>query len=646
MTVDRLAHAELFFFDLDGTLLRDDGSLSPRTVRAFGRLTASGRRAALATGRPVRQAAVIAAKLGHRGYSVCSNGAVVYAHETGEVVAAQVFEPDVVAQVRATLRGIDGSLRLAFETLTGLVAEPGFPARGDHGTLTTGEDPPGDCVQILVHRPQGTDEDFADSVGLALKGMAEVSSGTPGGPLELTVTGVDKGTAALALAEILGTPAAAVAAFGDMPNDLPLLAAVGHPVAMANAHPSVLARVEDRAPANEQDGVAAVLETITRATVLRTHVWEQHRLSFAVAAHPDRLAAVNALRDRHPELDLEVVFDPEPHGPPMAMRSARLAWRTTPRHASHRVVLQDDVTLCRGFHDAVRAVVDVAPHDAVSMFAEWGSRAAGALRQAALAGCDFTAVVNNYVPTQALVLPAGVARGFDAYVSLVEPATGEDDLAMARYLEMRGVRSRITVPNLVEHDSETSLVGNGFMGIRQSACFAAGGVLGKRWRDRVFEPGLVPYFCGRTERAWCVIVDGPRRRDWRTVPARQLLLSMGTGRPELAASIAAHSHRDVIRSLVQPQHLLEAWMMARLLGVALANQAQSDGVQPDQAYRRAADEPWAAAALSTMAAGALRGFTPWHAIPHAQDLLLDGVRHGFADRADELTGRTGGRRWG
>jgi hydroxymethylpyrimidine pyrophosphatase-like HAD family hydrolase len=53
-----------------------------------------------------------------------------------------------------------------------------------------------------------------------------------------------------------------VLAFGDMPNDLPMLEWAGTSYAMANAHPSVRRLAENVAPSNEDDGVAAVLEEI------------------------------------------------------------------------------------------------------------------------------------------------------------------------------------------------------------------------------------------------------------------------------------------------------------------------------------------------------------------------------------------------
>ena len=50
-----------------------------------------------------------------------------------------------------------------------------------------------------------------------------------------------------------------VVAFGDMPNDLPMLEWAGTSYAMANAHASVRDLADHLAPANDDDGVAVVL---------------------------------------------------------------------------------------------------------------------------------------------------------------------------------------------------------------------------------------------------------------------------------------------------------------------------------------------------------------------------------------------------
>ena len=51
-------------------------------------------------------------------------------------------------------------------------------------------------------------------------------------------------------------------AFGDMPNDLPLLGWAGWGVAMANAHPEVLRAADEVTLSNAEDGVAQVLERL------------------------------------------------------------------------------------------------------------------------------------------------------------------------------------------------------------------------------------------------------------------------------------------------------------------------------------------------------------------------------------------------
>src|SRR5688572_15162746 len=69
---------ELIASDLDGTLLRHDGTLSPRTKDAVRAAVAAGFKVVLASGRPPRTVLPIAEQLGLKGLAVCSNGAILY----------------------------------------------------------------------------------------------------------------------------------------------------------------------------------------------------------------------------------------------------------------------------------------------------------------------------------------------------------------------------------------------------------------------------------------------------------------------------------------------------------------------------------------------------------------------------------------
>jgi hypothetical protein len=96
----------------------------------------------------------------------------------------------------------------------------------------------------------------------ALTVDAEVSHSGGRGLLEIAPRGASKASALAWLCERRGIAASEVAAFGDMPNDLPMLAWAGHAVAVANAHPEVIAAADEVTASNDEAGVARVLERV------------------------------------------------------------------------------------------------------------------------------------------------------------------------------------------------------------------------------------------------------------------------------------------------------------------------------------------------------------------------------------------------
>jgi hydroxymethylpyrimidine pyrophosphatase-like HAD family hydrolase len=53
-----------------------------------------------------------------------------------------------------------------------------------------------------------------------------------------------------------------VVAFGDNHNDIAMVTWAGRGIAMGNAHPALLAAVDEQTLSNVEDGVAVVLETL------------------------------------------------------------------------------------------------------------------------------------------------------------------------------------------------------------------------------------------------------------------------------------------------------------------------------------------------------------------------------------------------
>ena len=95
----------------------------------------------------------------------------------------------------------------------------------------------------------------------AVGGRAEVTF-SGGRIVELSAPGVHKAYGLGVAAALLGLDAGDSIAFGDAPNDVEMLIAAGHGVAMANAHPDVLAVADEVTSSNDDDGVAVLVERL------------------------------------------------------------------------------------------------------------------------------------------------------------------------------------------------------------------------------------------------------------------------------------------------------------------------------------------------------------------------------------------------
>src|SRR5581483_4242931 len=84
--------------------------------------------------------------------------------------------------------------------------------------------------------------------------------------LDILPSGCSKASALLHLAELRGVGPSEIVAIGDNWNDLPMLQMAGQAVVMANAPADLRALAAERgwmiAPANDEDGVAAVIEAV------------------------------------------------------------------------------------------------------------------------------------------------------------------------------------------------------------------------------------------------------------------------------------------------------------------------------------------------------------------------------------------------
>jgi Cof subfamily protein (haloacid dehalogenase superfamily) len=252
--------------DLDGTLLRPDGTVSERTRAAIERVIAAGVTFVIVTGRPSRSVREIAARAGVRGLAICANGALVYDLDADKVVAATPLTAEVgrrlVAELQAALPGtvFASETEDRFQAMTGWgrrsLPAPGRVEIDDPLALVAAP-----VIKLLVRHPERPFAELVERVR-AVAGEDAVVTWSGVGLAEVSAAGVTKAFALEWVCRRLGVTPDQVVALGDMPNDLPMLVWAGRSVAVANADAEVVATADEVTAANTDDGVAIILERI------------------------------------------------------------------------------------------------------------------------------------------------------------------------------------------------------------------------------------------------------------------------------------------------------------------------------------------------------------------------------------------------
>lgn len=291
----------LVALDLDGTLLNSQSQISPRTRQAIA--DAVGRRVIVlpCTGRPLASLPPLVAQLPGIRYAITANGAAVWDMGTDPLGAVysrysdaarrpthepvllerHCLPPETAREVFALYREYHGPLSIfsdgrSYLDGTGMAL---FQNRHIQRHSTEARQPDDGRYHVVRDQPEWLSHHahevekfcmFFDSAEIAQAALprfralpgVEAVQGSPDN-VEVTAQGVDKGTALLALADMLGIPREATAAIGDSENDRAMLARAGVAAVMANALPEIRALgdiVSTRD--NDHDGVAELFERL------------------------------------------------------------------------------------------------------------------------------------------------------------------------------------------------------------------------------------------------------------------------------------------------------------------------------------------------------------------------------------------------
>jgi len=266
---------KLIALDMDGTLLKDDKTISPETYTAIKNAKAKGIKVVLTTGRPLKG---IKRYLEHLDlisegdYAITCNGSVVQETDTGKVIAEKrvtyqdvldIYELSKVLKVNMHALTANTCISPKISKYTQLESDINkIPLEIlDYSEM----DPNRKIIKaMLVDEPEILDE--------AIKKIPEefydrftIVKSAPFF-LEFLNKSVNKGVGVELLASCLDIKQEEIICVGDADNDIHMIQYAGLGVAMKNAFPQVKRAADYITHSNEDDGVAHVINKFILAS--------------------------------------------------------------------------------------------------------------------------------------------------------------------------------------------------------------------------------------------------------------------------------------------------------------------------------------------------------------------------------------------
>lgn len=281
-----IVERNFFVSDLDGTLLNDQGELSPFTVETIHRLFSDGHVMAFSTARSIASAVRVTSSIRWKYPVMVYNGALTIdlSQEDGTpvVVDSRLLSDDVTHEIIRVGEIHDVSPFLYMIDLAGrevihfrettaaghawfLNARRGDPRFRRASELSV----PGGLEAVLLNFTGHKDqlyplyEQLLDQLGQHISAVLFPDTYEEDMYyLELCHREANKGDAALRWAEIVGCAPHALTVFGDNYNDEALFKVAGTSVAVGNARPELKEVADYVIASNADDGVARFINDV------------------------------------------------------------------------------------------------------------------------------------------------------------------------------------------------------------------------------------------------------------------------------------------------------------------------------------------------------------------------------------------------
>lgn len=261
---------KLIAVDMDGTLLKEDKTISEATVKAINKARAKGVRIVLASGRPIEGLNRYLTELeliSEEDYVLSYNGALVQNTATKEIISRVVLKGSDLHYLYNLSNELGVNIH-AFSTEQGLITPKMNKYTEVEATINGIEvlerefdtiDNESEMVKIMmIDEP----EVLQAAIDKMPKEVYEKYTVVRSAPffLEFLNKEANKGEGVKALAESLGLTKEQVICIGDAGNDLHMIQFAGLGVAMGNAFDEIKEIADYITKSNEEDGVAHVIE--------------------------------------------------------------------------------------------------------------------------------------------------------------------------------------------------------------------------------------------------------------------------------------------------------------------------------------------------------------------------------------------------
>ncbi|HEX2674657.1 MAG TPA: Cof-type HAD-IIB family hydrolase [Polyangiaceae bacterium] len=264
------ACARLLALDLDGTLLRADGSISASTLCALRAAQARGLGLLFVTARPPRRVRALAGASELCGVAICGNGSLLYDLKSDALLAEERLRADHASLLVESLRTAVPDVAFAVEIGLRYGCDPNYAILAEHARdrsdpLMRRADAIELCregvTKLIVQQLDWPLRDLLEMTRVFASSRASVSQSSSQF-VEVVAPRVDKASALRRYCAARQIAATEVIAFGDGLQDLPMLRWAGCGIAVANAHPEVLAAADLVTRSNDADGVALALDRL------------------------------------------------------------------------------------------------------------------------------------------------------------------------------------------------------------------------------------------------------------------------------------------------------------------------------------------------------------------------------------------------